>query len=220
MLLALALLLVPRVAPGVEGVDGAGPEALLEAELEAARGRDLYLVLDPAVPSLEVRARGMTLHTVPLEGVTLLVYRPLRGAEPELSLPRVLTVAEEPEDPHRKRIAPPELQPFEEEDGEDGQATQEAADAPPDLLPDPPASYEVGLEEGWELLVTPEPPGTGLLSRLGRALADGWARLWRRPVARPPLLVLEAAAEEGRRLHHLFREGTRILVVSATGATP
>lgn len=214
LLILAALLSAQRLGAEGEGPAAAVPSvAFLEAELEAAQGRDPYMVLDPAARTLEVRARGIILHVVALEGVALLAYRPLRGPAPAPQLPMVLTVDRRPEEPHRRRIAPRELRPF------DPAAEEETAAPPdlraaPDVLPDPPAAYRVGLEGEWDLEVVQGRPEPGLGDRLARTLADGWARLWRRSPARPHLLVLAATADDGRRLHHLFREGIRVLVVS------
>jgi hypothetical protein len=43
---------------------------------------------------------------------------------------------------------------------------------------------------------------------------DGWVRLWSDGEDHPPAIALAMAAEDARRLHHLLRSGTSILVAA------
>jgi hypothetical protein len=204
--LVLGLLLGPAApCPAATAPDA---EALLQLEIAASRKPDLYLVVDREGTSLAIRARGFTLREVPLQGIAFLFYEPMRGGAAAADVPGGWTVVEEPDATHRRRISPDELRPFPGENGvEQAPSTSQAAELPP-----PPPTYRVGLDGGWELLVTQQLPGTGWWSRLGRALADGWLRVVRRLPARPNLLVLAASPEDAQRLHHVFREGTRVLL--------
>jgi hypothetical protein len=49
-------------------------------------------------------------------------------------------------------------------------------------------------------------------------VADGWAVRRGRPPVRPPLLALALEADAARRLHHVLRPGTAILVRSQPAA--
>lgn len=210
---ALLLGMVLGAATPCPAATAPDTEALLQLEVAASRKPDLYLVVDEDGRSLAIRVRGFTLRDVPLEGIAFLVYEPMRGPAPAADIPGAWTVVEEPDATHRRRITPDELRPFPGENGvEEAPPTAQATELPP-----PPPTYRVGLDGGWELLVTQQVPGTGWWSRLRRALADGWLRVLRRLPARPNQLVLAAAPEEARRLHHLFREGTRVLLGTVEG---
>ncbi len=219
LFLVLAVARRPALPPGV-----APALPRLEAEVEAAKGTGLYLVLDPTGRALAIRARGRTLDTVPLEGVRVELHRPPGELAPagELGL---WTVAVEPEGTYRRVIAPPALRPYEEEE-EGVESGVPGPSQPPEVLPDPPASFLVGLDPGWELAVVQELAPDTAWSRFRQALAEGWARLWGRAVLRPSRLVLLATPEQGSRLHHLFRQGTPIVLAhaplppTAPGAAP
>ncbi|MGH9464766.1 MAG: hypothetical protein ACRD0X_03905, partial [Thermoanaerobaculia bacterium] len=179
----------------------------LEAEVEAAKGTGLSLVLDPEGKGLAIEARGTTLDTVPLLAVRVDLHRPA-GAPRDGAAIGLWRVEVEPQGAYRRVIAPPELRPYQDEE-----ATEPpAASALPEVLPDPPSSYTVGLEGGWELAVVQELPPDTAWSRFRQALAEGWARQWRRPLPRPDRLLLLTTPEQGSRLHHLFRKGTPIVL--------
>jgi len=181
-------------------------EQFLEAEMAAARKIDLYLVLSRDGRSLDVRARGMVLDTLPIESTTVLTYRAVRRRTEPAALPLQWEVRREPAAEHRQLIAPGELQPYDEE------AAAAVAAKPPGLLPEPPSSYEVGLDGGWELRVTQEAPSASLGTRLLQAVTDGWRRLRRGELHRPRTVVLSTARLDGRRMHQVFRRGRPILM--------
>jgi hypothetical protein len=189
----------------------------LEAEVEAAKGTGLYLVLDPEGKGLAVKARGKTLDTAPLVDVRVELHRPA-GELREGSAIGLWTVEVEPEGEYRLVIAPQELRPYQEEEETEAPATG----TPPEVLPDPPSSYTVGLDSGWELVVVQELPPDTAWSRFRQALAEGWARArqWRRPLRRPDRLLLLTTPEQGSRLHHLFRKGTPIVLAREPFAAP
>lgn len=210
----------------------------LELEAEAAASPDLYLLLslDPAV--LRVKARGVELDRVDLGGVALLEHRAfpsgasgpsLEGPDPEVSSPEVpdskgpiLQVPAEwrvearPPDPSRKILAPPVLRSWSGEEDESPAAspssTSQSSAAPP-ALPEPPDEYTVLLSGGWSLEVGRSVAGPGLGARLATAVADGWAALLGNRPERPPVIRLAIGSEDARRLHHLFRRDTRLLLV-------
>ena len=76
-----------------------------------------------------------------------------------------------------------------------------------------PTTYRVRLDVGWQLLVTSEAPRLGFGRRLVAAVRDGWQRMRGEEPAHPPLVALVVAPEDARRLHHIFRTGTRMLVL-------
>lgn len=193
------------------------PKSFLEAELATAQTIDLYLVLRPKSKTLEIRSRGITLATVPLEHVELLRYRAPRGSNVEPApLPLYFwTIAEDPEAAHRKVIAPAELRPYSEQESEEEEqgaslpvATAPAGAATP--LPTPPADYKIALDLGWQLWVTGKVPDTDLVSRLEYALREGWGRLRGKKPETQDRVVLVLQPEAAQRMHHLFRTGTRL----------
>lgn len=190
-------------------------------ELVLARTGDVYLKLDPGCLELGVSAGGVELTSVPLAGVELLGYRPARRAAPSgavpVELPMVLIVADDLPAASRRVVAPPVLRPY----GDSGDPTPPVrpADPPPSGVADlsmpaaPPDSYRVKLLGGWVLELGGRPVSSGFLARIVQTLSDGWMRLTGEEPDRPERIVLAVSPDDARRLHHLFRPGTRILVL-------
>jgi hypothetical protein len=198
----------------------------LQLELELARVRDPYLLLDLGGRRLEVRARGMVLDAVPIAAVTVQAFVPLMGglSRPRLEVPAVWRVTQAPEDTWRRVIAPASLRPYNDDEEEPTPTPAGTSPGPaPTLAPSPtpvevPADYGLSLDSGWRLEMSTEEPG-GFGSRLAGAIANGWARLWGMSLPkRPPRLVLTLAAEDARRVRHLFLPGMAILLASAAPA--
>lgn len=191
-------------------------------EGDLARRTDLYLVVDRAASTLEIKARGLVLEAVPLTAASFLGYQPARGegALPAVALPAIWTVSEAPPAPHRTRIAPETLT---EEGVESVAALAPAASGAPAMAasgtptvttaaPEPPDAYDVPLEGGWTLAVGASADPPGRLARWEQAFSDGWLTLRGRPPERPPRLALGLDPVAARGLHHLFRPGLRVLV--------
>ena len=87
--------------------------------------------------------------------------------------------------------------------------------APAPSVPEPPDRYTVALTGGWVLDLGPGGEGPSLAGRWAQAVADGWSVLRGRPPARRQTVRLELAPEDAHRLHHLFRRGTRVLLVGS-----
>lgn len=213
--LTFALLAAPAFAAKKEKEPPA-PKTALEAEFAVAQTIDLYLVLRPAAKALEVRSRGTVLATVPVAAVEVLRYRAPRGVTTQpAAVPTFFwTVSEDVDLSHRKLIAPEELRPYPEENAaqeeEHAQLPVSTAPAKAEPLPEPPAEYRIALDQGWQLWVRGEVPPTDLKSRLTYAFHEGWGRLrGREPETRDQLVVAVSPAD-AKRLHHLFRAGTRI----------
>ena len=105
----------------------------------------------------------------------------------------------------RAVVAPPTLVPYDEN-----------ADSPTPV-PNPdreaPVQIAVGLDNGWELHLGPDPP-TGWWRRVTDRLGSGWQRMWgETPVVPPPALVIVMRPEDARALLHIIRDGTPLLVV-------
>jgi hypothetical protein len=219
-LLAIAALWAAPAAAAASAPELRLRQADLETEL--AKKPDLYLVLDTTAKRLDVRARRLTLSGVELAEVAVLTFRPMFGGgapAPALEAPSIWRVTEGPGDADRETIAPTSLRPYSEEEEEaEPPAAAPAPAATPAAAPGEerkPATYRVALDNGWQLLLTPESPRLGWFRRFGAAVRDGWQRLRGREPAHPPLVALVVAPEDARRLHHLFRTGTPILVTAA-----
>ena len=188
-------------------------ESTAELELALASEPALYLRLDVSTSVLQVMARGLELDRIQAQSVQLIVRSSpgQHGARPELSLPTVWRVAAAPEVQWRRVVAPPTLVPYQ-------------ADAePPPPVPSPPplaglpAEYDVQLDHGWSLHLGPEPPGR-FWERLADRFRSGWSRLTGRTVELPPpAIVVAMGADDSRRLLHMLREGTPLLVVCGGG---
>jgi hypothetical protein len=221
----LCATLASGAARAAEGASAMPPLAALriaEFETALAKGKGIYLVLDPRAGRLTVKSRGLTLDSVEIGELALLEFRPLlfKGDAPELIAPTVWKITEGPGDSDRETIAPPELRPYsEEEEPEPEPAPPPAgggAPAPAKKKPEEmekPSSYRVSLDNGWQLFITPEAPRGSFFRRLGAAVKDGWLRFKGRTTEHPPLVALVMPAPSGQRLHHLFRTGTEILVL-------
>jgi len=184
-------------------------ESAAELELELAKEPALYLRLNVRTDVLQVMARGQELDRVPAQSVRLLVrHAPGEDRTPsELTLPLVWRVAGAPEVQWRRIVAPPTLVPY-KEDAEP--PTPVASSTPP---PEIPAQYQIELDNGWTMHVGPEPPG-GFWERARERFDSGWKRMTGRAVeVAPPAIAVTTSADDSRRLLHIFREGTPLLVV-------
>jgi hypothetical protein len=193
-------------------------ESATELELALAREPELYLKFNVDTDVIQVMVRGHELDRVQAQAVEL-VERRAPGhdeATPELGLPAVWRVTGAPEVQWRRVVAPPTLVPY-QEDAEPPTPVPSAT-PPPDL----PSQFDIELDNGWSLHLGPEPPGR-FWERIGDRFESGWRRLTGRPVELPsPAIAVVVTAEDSRRLLHIFREGTPLLVVcgAETGPPP
>ncbi|MCB1036245.1 MAG: hypothetical protein KDD47_20645 [Acidobacteria bacterium] len=182
-------------------------------ELAWAGKKGIYLLIEvpPAgpssqEPSLSIKARGMVLESLPLSGVEVRSFgRPGEATPPLWTLPRSWSVEVEPEPSHRRLIEPAELRPY---DSQENFPTP----APSPEIPIP-ATYSVGLSDGWVLQVVQGPSDHGPWQAFWGRYRDGLLRLGGRSRYHPPQLRIRISEEDGRRIHHLFRRGTGLLVV-------
>ena len=196
----------------------------VELEAKLARKPDVYLVLDPPRRVLEVKARGVLLDAIPLTGIELVSQQPIFRSAPPTSpaLPALWVVDEGPGDTDREVIAPPSLRPYsaeEEEEEEEPEATPipvgTRGPAPtPTPVPEPPSSYRSRLSSGWDLWVTDELPPVGAWARYWAAVREGWARLRGEARDYRPAIMVALAPADARRVHHLMRKGTAIVIAA------
>lgn len=198
--------------PEVQPADPATTLTELEAGLAASP--DLYLLLDPSRSALEVKSRGVVLDSVSLKHLTMLRHTPLFGtyhATP-LPLPALWLVAESPGDFSRETIAPEALRPFNPDEVETSAGVKVTKPA----NPLPPTTYRVKLDNGWELAVLDEVPQNHFFARFAQAIRNGWAILRGQRKEYPPLVAMTVAPDDARRIHHLFRVKTPLLVAAGT----
>jgi hypothetical protein len=224
--LALACFFISLLPAGPQPARANDPSLTLKfselaLENKLATESDLYFRLSANERKLAVRVRGLTLKEVSLEQVSQLVFQPFLGKTEPLPLPApaIWTIAEGPGDTDRETIAPTELRPYTDEETETPEPPKRSTPTPTPTPktsdePERPSRYRVKLDNGWQLLLTPHPPRSDLLSRFWASVVDGWKRARGEQPAHPPLVVLVLDAEEARSLHHLFRSGRKILLVS------
>jgi len=215
----------PAAPVEVEDCESPVPARGLELERELALTRDIYLRLDERCREVGVLAGGVELTAVPFAALELLGYRPARGAPdgvPAVDLPAVVTVVDDLSAASRRIVAPDFLRPYSERDESTPPVEPAGQEAPAEVAAGgeerdeafPPSSYRVRLEGGWVLDLGPRPAAHGFPTRIAQALRDGWLRLAGESPDRPHRIVLAIGPEDARRLHHLFRAGTRILVLA------
>jgi len=196
--------------------------AALELEAGLAKRPSVYLVLDPQRRMLEIKARGTILDTIQLAGIEIMSQQPvLRARHPaHPPIPAVWTVKEGPGDTDREVVAPKELRPAPKDDEEDESAEPTPGASPavptptPTPVPMPPPSYRSRLTNGWDLWITDTLPPQSLFGTLVAAVRDGWRRVRGLGEDHVPAVTLAMTDEDARRVHHLMRGGTSILIVS------
>jgi hypothetical protein len=216
----ISLLLAVRAWAGDVPPDPARV-ATVELEARLARRPAIYLVLDPPQKLLEIKARGLVLDAVRLEGIEVVSQQPLLGARAPQppSLPGIWTVVTGPGDTDREIIAPDSLRPYSDDDEEEEPPTPSASDTPaatPTPIPEPPVSYRARLDNGWDLWITGELPPQHFWGRFWAAVRDGWRRLRGRGDNAVPAITLAMRASDAQRLHHLLRKGTALLVAAGS----
>lgn len=194
----------------------------IELEAELAKDASIYLVLDGREATLSIRVRALELDSVSLQETSRLVFRPLfaTAGAPPISTPAIWRIVEGPGDSDRETIAPTTLRPYSDDDEAvdspssptDGVAPAGGQDEVEKAKARRETSYRVPLDNGWQLFITDRKPELGVVRRFLAAVRDGWQRLRGTEPAHPPLVVLVVAPDDARRLHHVFRTGTPILV--------
>lgn len=199
------------------------PATVANLELEAglARTPNLYLKLDFDRRVLEIKARGFVLDSLQIKALGAAARQPffIKPRPFRLTVPTVLEVETGPGDTDREVIAPESLRPARREDEEQEPTPTPTSSAPRPTAtkpPETPSRYRVELRGGMLLWVTDRLPARFLSERFMAALKEGWRFLFHRqnPDNEPPGLVFVVETPDARRLHHLFRSGMRILVVS------
>lgn len=193
--------------------------AALELEAKIAQTPAVYLLLDPSRRILEVRSRGTVLDAITLEGVEIVSQQHLlarRRVEP-MPFPAVWLIKAGPGDTDREVVAPTTLRPAPKEGEEDEPEPSKPAATPPPTptpIPEPPPSYRAQLDNGYDLWITDQAPPESLWERLRAAVHDGWDRLRGFAQDLPPAIALEMKPEDARRLKHLVKGGTVILLAT------
>jgi hypothetical protein len=155
---------------------------------------------------------------VQLTGIEIVSQQPLltRDLPGHPPIPAVWTVKNGPGDTDREVVAPKELRPAPKDDEEEAEPTPaETPTGPsptPTPVPVPPSSYRSRLANGWDLWITDRLPPQSAVGTFLAAVRDGWRRLRGLGEDHPPAVTLAMADDDARRIHHLMRTGTAILV--------
>jgi hypothetical protein len=214
-----SLLLAHALAAGDVAPD---PErvATLEVEADAASKPDVYIVIDPPRRLLEIKSRGLLLDSVRLRGIELVEQEPWlgKGSHPTVAAPTLWTIRSGAGDTDRELIAPSSLKPYPkggEPDDEDIGTTGSPHPTPtPTPIPEPPPSYRARLDNGWDLWICETLPPKSVLGRFLGAVRDGWVRLNGGGDNHPPTVALAMSADDARRIHHLMRAGTEVVLAA------
>ncbi|MDX1642721.1 MAG: hypothetical protein R3244_00040 [Thermoanaerobaculia bacterium] len=175
----------------------------LAAELELARGSEIYLLIDTEGARLEVRSRGLVLDRVDIRRLGVKAWGPLLGArhDTDVELPTRSTITRGA--PQRREIVV---------GGEAANGAGNGDDTPPAMTtPAVVGSYACVLDNGWLLQVRDHGEGDGLWGRLWEELSDPFDS---RPASRDshPTLVIELDTADTERLRHLFRRDRALLI--------
>jgi hypothetical protein len=202
------LLLLPLAGPA----DASGGRTVsLEAELEAARGRELYLLLDARGRWVDLKANGLLLRRFPVESA--LFGSPRIGGGDEAWPAVSFQIVSELPEPERPQIP---IQAPEAPDGSSGRPGLGKPVTEADLS-GVPSHYRLRFEPALDLSVLGEAGVEGLPGRLWRLrhrLVEGWGALARRLLGEPgpPRVVLVMRPEEARRLFVALRPNARMVV--------
>jgi len=227
---AAAALAALALAPAARGAAGPAERAraaagssdrarssALAAELDTARSHRLYLVLDPAGPSLELRADGLPLRRFPVESA---LFGRSRLAAGELAWPAyAFTLVSQLQEPERPKIPiqAPAADPANAKAPVPATAAPAFGAAREEALAKLPAYYRLRFEPPLDVSILGEAGVAGLPGRLWRArhrLVEGWealaATLRGREV--PPRVVLTMTPAEARRLFVVLLPKMRLVL--------
>jgi hypothetical protein len=181
--------------------------AALAAELAAARSHQLYLVLDPATPALDLKVDGLLLRRFPVESA---LFGRSRLAEGEYTWPAygysLVSQLDEPERPKIPIQTPTATPPAGAKPGFDpSHANPAVSPASEDLLARAPTHFRLRFDPALDVSILGEAGVANLPGRLWRTrhrLIEGWEALLLRLRGQtvPPRVVLYLTPEEARRL--------------------
>ena len=231
-----ALLLLLFGAAGADRAAAGAPPRLnektraaaLSAELAAAKSHQLYLVLDPFAPELDLAVDGIVLRRFPVESA---LFGRSRLAGGDLAWPAdSYTLVSQLDEPERPKIpiqtpAPAAAPPPDAKPGFDpSHANPAIRPASEELLERAPTHFRLRFEPALDVSILGEAGVANLPGRLWRArhrLIEGWEALWQRLHGQtvPPRVVLTVTPEQARRLFLALLPKMR-LVLKVTGAGP
>jgi hypothetical protein len=186
--------------------------AALAAELAAAKSHQLYLVLDPFTPELDLAAEGIVLHRFPVESA---LFGRSRLAGGDLAWPAyAYALVSQLDEPERPKIPIQGPAPGTATGAMGTEAAKPGFDpkhanpavhpASADLLERAPTYFRLRFEPALDISILGE-AGVAIPGRLWRArhrLIEGWEALWLRLRGEsvPPRVVLTLTPGEARRL--------------------
>jgi len=183
--------------------------AALSAELGAARSHQLYLVLDPFTPELDLAVDGAVLRRFPVESA---LFGRSRLAGGDLAWPAdSFTLVSQLDEPERPKIpvqtpAPAAAPPADAKPGFDPHhANPAVSPASEELLERAPTHFRLRFEPALDVSILGEAGVANLPGRLWRTrhrLIEGWEALLLRLRGQtvPPRVVLYVTPEDARRL--------------------
>jgi hypothetical protein len=205
MIRAALLTLLLAAAASAAPIASGGRAGSLAAEVEAARGRHLYLLLDPRGPHVDLKASGVLLHRFPVESA--LFGSPRLGGGDAWPAASFQLVSELPE-PERPEVPIQKAAPREARTTL-GDPVAEAN------LEGVPTHYRLRFAPDLDLSVLGEAGSPAdRLWRLRHRLLEGWGNLARRLTGEPtpPRVVLFMKPEDARRLFVAIKPDTRLVV--------
>ncbi len=231
-LFALLLLLACGIASAAAPVRKPGERAragFLNAELGAVRSHQIYLVLDPRVPALDLKVDGVRLRRFPVESA---LFGRSRIAGGDYAFPAyAYTLVSQLDEPERPKIpiqnpaAEPAAKP---EPGakpgfDPNHANPAVGPASEDLLARAPTHFRLRFDPALDVSILGEAGVANLPGRLWRTrhrLIEGWEALLLRLRGQtvPPRVVLYLTPQDARRL--FLALSPRIRLVLAAPDTP
>ena len=225
---AVAATSAPAAAPEGDAPTPALPprEAYLTAEIEAAKTGELYLVLDPQTPGLDLKCQGVLLHRFPLASAR---FAPPPRSAGAVRWPAVaFQLAGGLSEPDRPLIEPPPPgaddapAPAKEEPATPSGGIDFAARQREEILHRAPPEYLLTFTPDLEVRVQGVAGAPGAASpSLAQRLGEGWRRMrrWFEGPNLPPRVTLEIPEEEARRLFLDLEPQIRLLVAVPPEAT-
>ena len=224
-LLLLGAAAVPR-APGERARAGS-----LAAELGAARSHQLYLLLDPRTPALDLKVDGVLLRRFPVESA---LFGRSRLAGGDYAFPAyaysLVSQLDEPERP-KIPIQAPATEPADlpEPGAKPGfdphHANPAVSPASEDLLARAPTHFRLRFDPALDVSILGEAGVANLPGRLWRTrhrLIEGWEALFLRLRGQtvPPRVVLYLTPQDARRLFLALLPKMRMVLKAPEPLTP
>jgi hypothetical protein len=228
--LLFALLLLAATVVGAASVHAPGERVragALAAELGAVRSHQLYLVLDPHTPALDLKVDGILLHRFPVESA---LFGRSRLAEGDYAFPAyAYTLVSQLDEPERPKIPiqtaaaePGRPEPGAKPGFDPHHANPAVSPAAEDLLARAPTHFRLRFDPPLDVSILGEAGVANLPGRLWRTrhrLIEGWEALLLRLHGQtvPPRVVLYLTPQDARRLFLALLPKMRMVLATQEG---